>query len=286
MGTEAIAAITTPTAWDGVVVAVNRTEVSEHALAAARLVARRAQVPVVLTSVTRGGQPSSLDEQYHEALAARLGDVPHRSVIVDTPGRIDEALRRMSGHSLLVIGMDSGGFFSTALGSGVSEAVLRNSHSLTMIVGPDAEIPPGADRLIICLDGTDIAEVMLEDALSLCEPLHLHPHLVQVASMEEVPPEMRSDVDESGYVRSVARRLSDRGVVATWDVRPGNVVDNISALSDDPVVAGIALVTHGRGLLGRLRHGSVTHGLIAASKRPLFVKAHHDDIEAAGGEHR
>jgi nucleotide-binding universal stress UspA family protein len=260
-----------------VVVAVDRTSLSEHAIGPARVIARRAGVGIELLSVTRGGQPSSLDRSYHESLmAAHRGDVVLSSELVDTPGPIDEALRRAAGRDLLVIGMDDAGVIAAAFGPGIGDAVVNHARHLTMVVGPDAEIPAGAGRLLVCFDGTSVAEELLDEVAQILEPLRLVPHVVQITDPEAVPPPVRDDVEETGYVRMIAERFRRGGAEATWEVLHRDVVDAVAEAAAAPDVAAVALVTHGRSLFGRLLHGSVTHRLIHRCPRPLFVMAHHD----------
>ncbi len=260
------------TLFDSIVVAVNGTALSEHALGPAHTLARRAELPMVLASVTRGGQPDALDERYHQSLEQHLSDVEVRSVIVDIPGSVDDALRRVSARGLLVVGMDDQGVFGSVFHNGVGESTLKHAHHLPLIVGPRAAIPPGADRVLICVDGSTGAEAMLDEAIRVARQLRLQPFVVQVNAPGAVPEEFRRDVSEEGYVRNVSAKLTAQGFEAPWEVLHGNVVDELCRAADDPQVGAVAVVSHARSSLGRLIHGSVTHQLIHRCLRPILVK--------------
>ena len=140
-------------------------------------------------------------------------------------------------------------------------------------------------RVLVPLDGSLTADVVVPFVLDLAGPLDLEVVLLRVAS----PMNMRAGddrrertVDQSAsvmtdaraYLTTVAAELSGRGVRVQTRVRPGTpatIAAEILAAAREVSADIIAMVTRGRRGLSRAVFGSVAEAVVRRSESPVLV---------------
>ncbi len=160
----------------------------------------------------------------------------------------------------------------------VAEEVIRKVSRPVALVGPEMEAQPGqgTERVVVPVDGSELSESSLEVAVDMAETFGVPLWIVTVVSSRSgaaVAAKVGSSAAlvESNYVNRLARDLATkRGFVADFDVLHGD--NPASAIVDFTGDNGtIVMSTHGRSGLSRLFGGSVATGVVAHSKRAVFV---------------
>jgi len=167
------------------------------------------------------------------------------------------------------------------LGS-VADELIRRAQIPILLVRPGEKatgiIPePVLDNILIPLDGSVLAEKVLEPALDLARLMEARCSLLRVV-------ESRSSSDNRGpggppdwaqaaaYLERVAGRLREQGLqVRTRVVVARHAAEAILEEAEAQASNLIALATHGRGGLKRLLLGSVADKLIRAAGSPVLV---------------
>ena len=147
-------------------------------------------------------------------------------------------------------------------------------------------------RIVVPLDGSDVSEAALPEAIRQAKAFDLPLHLVRVVDtrvLEQVGGsaaafnysmlgEMFAEEsdDSQRYVADARQRLEREGLTVTSDVRVGPVAQGIldAVQSGDMIVMG----SHGRSGLKRWMLGSVAEEVLRHATVPvLMVKLAHDD---------
>jgi nucleotide-binding universal stress UspA family protein len=140
------------------------------------------------------------------------------------------------------------------------------------------------ERLLVPLDGSELAEAILPFVEQVAGPLDAEVVLLRVieppspvelmASAGVVAPDIFTlrDMDAKTYLSAVERRLSKKGLRARTRVALGGpaaeeILAAIKATSADLV----AMATHGRSGLGRALFGSVAESVLRASPVPVLL---------------
>jgi nucleotide-binding universal stress UspA family protein len=157
----------------------------------------------------------------------------------------------------------------------------------------------GFRKVLVPLDGSQLAEVGLQYAQRVAEPPaeihlislvndeHTEQQFVTIANSIEIafagtlayPSAAAPTLEENirltkHYLEKVAERLSNRGYTIKVHALPGPVVDTIVDLAKDGFDA-IIIATHGRTGLAKLMMGSIAEGVIRKSTVPvLLIPAH------------
>jgi nucleotide-binding universal stress UspA family protein len=147
------------------------------------------------------------------------------------------------------------------------------------------------ERIIVPLDGSPLAERALPHAERLAALVAAPIHLVRVIDatkierrggfsfgLEPATDEQALVTEESaalGYIGSIERRLLERGVGVTEEVRRGAVAQEICAAANPRDL--IVMASHGRGGVTRWFVGSVAEDVVRRATVPvLLVRAEHD----------
>lgn len=140
-------------------------------------------------------------------------------------------------------------------------------------------------KILIPLDGSELAESALEHGLKLAEKFGSEVYLLQVV-MPVVgtlaPYELEYQFSESlrqqvvnqanEYLGQVAKKYeAGLGGKLHWKVIEGVVVDNILDYADFQGIDLIVMATHGRSGIGRWVFGSVAERVLRGSKCPIFL---------------
>lgn len=233
-------------------------------------------------------------EDYLETTAGKLAagglDVTHSAL----PGDPAETLVGLArpGDLIVMASHGRGGPARWFLGS-VAEAVVRRSPVPVLLVRASTEPPASPyehqdrtySRILLALDGSSLAEQALATAEALARltgaPLHLV-RVVDLAPYERVNtyglgllgPSTDALVAEEQmaaqkYLHGVQRRLAERGIPATTEVRIGRVPRDILAAETPEDLLVIA--SHGRTGATRWLLGSIAEEVMRRSPGPVVL---------------
>lgn len=144
-------------------------------------------------------------------------------------------------------------------------------------------------RIVVPLDGSEVAEAALAEAIDQAKAFELPIHLVRVVDtnvLEQVGGsaaafnytmlgemfEAESD-DAATYLDSMTKRLEGEGFTVSHDVRVGPIARSILDVIDDGDL--IVMGSHGRTGIRRWVLGSIAEEVLRHSPVPvLMVKSH------------
>ncbi len=146
------------------------------------------------------------------------------------------------------------------------------------------------ERIIVPLDGSELAELALPHAVRMAELSDAPIHLVRVIDVTrterrgalgfglEVATDNRAwmtdEATAMAYIRAIERRLRERGLDVTAEVRRGTIAREICAASNLGDL--IVMASHGRGGVTRWFVGSVAEDVVRQANVPvLLVRANH-----------
>ncbi len=255
-------------------VPLDGSEASVRSVPVAGRLAGRLGLDVRLFSA--GGNDSA---SWMQNVAERL--LPGLEVAVDTApaGNPVEAIVAAAGHDRVVCMATAGSLLPHKghVGS-VAEGVVRRIGRPVALVGPQMEPNPGdnTQRVVVPVDGSKLSEASLEVAGDLARALGVPAWVItNIDRKTEAAARASMEGDliatESGYVGRLARSLGKRiGIEVEYEVLHGD--DPARAIVDFAGDDGtIVMTTHGRSGLNRLFAGSVTTGVVAHSRRAVFV---------------
>lgn len=220
------------------------------------------------------GEDRERESEYMEGLLERLGpaDMEVRPALLR--GHVTDALvRYVDDHDIGIVVMTThgrGGLERAWLGS-TTDCMVRHCPAPVLLIRPsDAtrEVTPASDgvfnRLLVALDGSDIAEDALVAALGLGITEDASVVLMRAVSS----PNHAVDEYLAGVARStvlVGREVETRVVT---DRDPASaIMETARALDADLIVMG----THGRGGLKRIIVGSVADKVVRGTHRAVLV---------------
>lgn len=175
-----------------------------------------------------------------------------------------------------------------ALGS-VTDRVLQLGEVPMIIVRPPSVAPvsfdhlPALDRIMITLDGSELAERVFPVAAELGRLFNSEFLLFRAALLPAVSYAshdmvlLQTDLSASAeaeartYLEAVAPTLEAQGFkVRTLSVA-NSAAESITAVAEESDVNLIAMTTHGRSGLSRVVYGSVTDRVVRSGTRPVLV---------------
>ncbi len=171
----------------------------------------------------------------------------------------------------------------------VAERVLQSARVPVLLVraqegelGVLREAMP-CQRILVALDGSDVAEQVLPSATSIAQALGAEMVLFQVPIVyyagsligEWYLPFQgvleTAEQDAQVYLDDVAYRLKEQGVNVSTAVQIGAVAESIIGYAEANRIDLIAMCTHGRTGLGRWILGSVADRVLRASSIPILL---------------
>jgi nucleotide-binding universal stress UspA family protein len=235
--------------------------------------------PVTLEVRTR------LAREYLQDIGQRFHDVtPATVVLYGSPGAT--VVQRARGHDIDLIAMTSHGhtgLVGTLLGS-VARDVVRMSPVPVLVLRERVALPLAVRdlRVLIPLDGSELAEAILRPVERLARALDWQLHICWVADpADEVLSEQTTGATHERVRRaypeiahrltSVADRIRESGLRADLHLGCGDCGPNIVELAERLGVDIIAMSTHGRKGLGRLVLGSITEYVIGHAGTPVLA---------------
>jgi nucleotide-binding universal stress UspA family protein len=300
-----------------VLVPLDNSPFSEHALPLAAGVARRAgaklqiahvhELPaddyaLMVRSERLEAQVKRMDRAYLDGVVRRLKNSGTTAEPVLLEGATAEALNLHAAAAdvdLVVMATHGRGAMGRFWFGSVADELTRHLPVPVLLIRPtDAPIDltslPAVNRILVPLDGSPLAEAILEPATALgvltnaefvlvriVKPV-VHPAYYPefmtieegVAALEdEINALQKQATDEATrYLEAVAGRLRTSGL----RVQTAVVVeeDVAGAVLKQARIAGadlLALATHGRGGLARLFRGSVAEKLVRTGSLPVLV---------------
>jgi nucleotide-binding universal stress UspA family protein len=121
-------------------------------------------------------------------------------------------------------------------------------------------------RIMVPLDGSDLAQTALPHALDLCLALGATLLLLHVRDARQGSPEA-----SRRFLDFTSRRYANDGVVIETLVREGPVAEAIVRAAEQEQIDVIAMATHGRSGLQRAVYGSVAEQVLRSSTRPVLL---------------
>lgn len=133
-------------------------------------------------------------------------------------------------------------------------------------------------RVVVPLDGSTLAETVLDFILQIAGPLDLEVVLVRVVPRFAA----ETELPEAGpYLERQAGPLAGKGVRVRTEVRRGDPAEEIVAATRDARADLIAMTTRGRGGLARLMLGSVAEAVLRTADVPVFLLRHVERAEVS-----
>ncbi len=223
----------------------------------------------------------------------RVAAVPVESTLLDGP--VIGALLEHSANvraDLIVMTTHGRGPLSRFWLGGVADKMMRRGPTPILLVHPHDSAPSleqqaKLERIIIPLDGSELAERVLEPAIELAgllsaectllraiEPILVAEYPLNSSVVGGVPEEFRRRVEEEArsYLQRVAERLRAKSISAGTRL----VIDRVAAdaildESRSSPNSMIALATHGRGGLARMFLGSTADRVVRGATVPVLV---------------
>ncbi len=301
--------------YRNLLVPLDGSSFAEHALPLALNIAQRAgaSVRVALVHTPAAGVyggaelavDPSLDAQIRDSHKAYLLDALKRltsaapmrvtSTLLDGP--IADAIHEYAVASqidLIVMATHGRGPFSRFWLGSVADRLMRRASVPVLLVRPSAQAPdfaakPVLRRLLIPLDGSVLAEQILEPATELGSLMKAEYTLLRVIEPIVLPEFTyrgavtpawdaatlrKLQTEAQTYLDGVANRLRARSLTVRTQVitnQPASIAILEAGKADD--IDLIALASHGRGGLARLMLGSVADKVVRGA--PTAVLIHH-----------
>lgn len=211
-----------------------------------------------------------------EEAAARLNGSPATVTPLMTVGNpAEEIVRHADQRGADVIAMSTHGrsdLVRMLVGS-VTDRVIRTSPVPVLVLHPptmsiDRVSPPTGRKLrvLVPLDGSEIAEEAARMAASL-----LSPTLIDVSLLSVVGTPQRETPVADHILDAAASRLAELGVTASTTILQGEAANQIAAFARENGHDLIVMATHGHGMLTRALVGSTTDRVVRISDVPILV---------------
>lgn len=284
----------TPLSVRHVLVPLDGSEFSAAALPTARALSARFSADVVLVAVA--AHERDADRLRRDALASLGDDAPNDVEVVVAEGTAEAIVARARELPSCVVCMSTRGRgrIAGAMIGSVGRAVLQLCGLPVLAVGPQADRPPAlvgrprrrpeswpeplsAGPVVACVDGSSSSEAVLPEAARWASALGLGLTVLTVAddtaSTTGAATNRFGPPDPQGYVDTLAAEWSAvvPGAVGEVVVDPIGVASGVrSRLGTDP--AGLlAVTTHARSGLERVRLGSAAADIVRTSTAPVLV---------------
>jgi len=268
------------------------------ALPTARALANQLGARLITISVARDDDESRRMRR-HAVNGLGRGDDDVRIVVGTDPA---ESIRRLAdevGTCLVCLSSRGRGRVAGAVVGSVARAVIQSSGEPVAVVGPQADRPPAlvrsgsryrrpADwpqplsvrRLIACVDGSPASEEVLPAASQWAAALNMSLTILTVAA-DVARASGRGDAsagrfgpaDAEQYIAQLAQSWNAPGLEVTSRVAydPISVASGLKAHLRDEPAGLIALATHARSGMDRIRFGAGAADIVRNSTAPALV---------------
>jgi nucleotide-binding universal stress UspA family protein len=133
-------------------------------------------------------------------------------------------------------------------------------------------------KILVPLDGSELAERALKYAAALAEPTRAQLLLMRavfshtLAGVDPRERQLGAIQDAEAYLEQVATKLRERGLACETVVRYGHAAECVAESARTRQADLIVMATHGRTGPGRWVFGSVAEAVVAASPVPVLVQ--------------
>jgi nucleotide-binding universal stress UspA family protein len=145
------------------------------------------------------------------------------------------------------------------------------------------------NRILVPLDGSQLAEQVLPYVKLLAKETKCHTELLQVIEYSPAPThprQVRANLtgEAQKYLKKAAASLKSSGLTVSSLVHHGDPASDIVAEAESEPETLIAMATHGQSGLARWMLGSVTDKVLHAATNPLLVVRAHEQEATTTGE--
>lgn len=171
----------------------------------------------------------------------------------------------------------------------VAEKVMHHAPCATAIIRAHVEVSMFQNRkMLVPLDGSELAERALEPALALARAVNSNVYLLRVVPVREPIPESltpageqieaalnSADLEEKGaaeaYLQHVFSAHENQHLFFDVQTTDGDVADTIVTYADANHIDLIVMSSHGRSGLGRWLHGSVAEKVLRGANCATLI---------------
>ena len=121
-------------------------------------------------------------------------------------------------------------------------------------------------RIMVPLDGSELAQTALPHAAELCRGLGATLVLLHVRDSRQGSPEA-----SRRFLEYTRRQQAHSGVAIEIVMRQGPVAEAIVRAAEDEKIDVVVMATHGRSGLQRVVYGSVAEQVLRSSTRPVLL---------------
>jgi nucleotide-binding universal stress UspA family protein len=282
-----------------IIVPLDRSETAERVLPFAVMLARQAgaridlicviDLPYELEAWLRAQDiiDQRLDvedeyEQYLEAVARSIEGVPVSQVVRagSAANEIQKHAERCENPLVVMCTHGRSGIRKAVVGSVTMQIVHRLNTPVIVVPSTVAMSSTGLTNVLVPLDGSSSAEYALEHGLRSLKWRGLTVHLLRVLETGDtyskhyhqfIGYEDTLAATARDYLTRMQLRVEDWGYHARFEVRTGDVAEQIAAAAQVCGAHMIIMSTHGRGRAGRLIFGSVAEQVLRESVEPLML---------------
>jgi nucleotide-binding universal stress UspA family protein len=253
---------------------------------------------VVVSDPTLDRSIREQEGDYMDRLAERVRaagpDLSVTARTIDSDDPLAETIGKAAaetGADLVVMTTHGRGPFARFWLGSVSDEFLRHTPVPTLVLRPrddagpsDLTARPALNHLIVPLDGSELAERVIDPAVKLATRFGADITLLLVLDSpgssgtiarlqkRDAAGALSADEQAEKYLDRCARSVADRGGPArTKLVRQGAPGEVILALAGQDPATGVALATRGRSGITRLLTGSVTDDVVRNAPGPVLV---------------
>jgi nucleotide-binding universal stress UspA family protein len=240
-----------------------------------------------------------------EAMLARLASqvqaAAHKVVVttrnVDPDGPLVDGFTEAAaatGSELVVIATHGRGPFARFWAGSVADELLKYSRIPVLFIRPtepnapvDLSQRPALKRILVALDGSHLAETIIDPTIRLGAVFQADFELVMVVDALTDPdaiariaqPDLAgvrtplTPAERGGlYLDRIAKQFTERMAVAKRRLlKEGEAVEAILRVASDDPTTAIAVATHGRSGISRMLKGSVADELIRRAAGPVLA---------------
>lgn len=283
--------------YDRVLVPLDGSPLAEAALAVAGRIPSRLtyllrvdqEPPEVEHRIGPGGRDTHTRVRYRDGdedlrrAGAALGSRGREVEVLRSWGDpADRIVETAADVDLIVMATHGRGAAGRLLYGSVADRVAREASVPVLLVPSGAGRPlPAPDRILVPLDGSDLAETAMPAAVALAAELDLPIHLVcvvdashgdRLGAIKALAPDARpstlADHAARVYLTDCARRYGDERPVTT-EVRSGATIAGLRAAIRPADL--VVMTTHGHRGLRRLVLGSVAGALVRRAIAPVLL---------------
>ncbi|MCA9873616.1 MAG: universal stress protein [Anaerolineales bacterium] len=232
----------------------------------------------------------SLSEEEAEAYLATIAtehatvNVPIRTAV--STGAVAESIMtyaQQENIQLIVMSSHGRSGLSRWMYGSVAEKLLRQACCASLIIRPGEKPPTTFGKILVCLDGSPLAEQVLDPILTIAKAVGAEVSLLRVVppshvviethAMEQLLDTVESlerDMAET-YLNQLLVKLADREMPIAAQVVLGPVAETIIDTAVTQQVDLIAMSSHGRSGIGRWVYGSVAEKVLRTAPCATFV---------------